>query len=394
MLLTRRAFQAKRMIPKLGRRSAVLMGTTLAVSVVGLIAASDGFSASSAKCLPAPTTVNIGEFPYGTSMPTDLEQGTNAYSAIDKKFCTTVAFQYFQTAAPMVSGLSTGQLAFAVYSTPNNVNASVAGLSPFPESIATDSEGGTGILAAPISEEAQYGTGLGAIKKIIASGGPVGLVSVGGSAQLGVNAILEAAGVDYNNVQFVALGASGIGPATENGSVKLSFLSIGDASLIASKQVYSVVYSSGETGYKATGPYPQLALNVMPAFAAQYPALTQAMTDVELQGLLLIQKNWKTPDKVYHLLQPAYQATTPEAQWAATWPYIVGANYAQTGFINNVDVLDVVKLMGQYNDVPVSYNPPAKLWATPTFIQTAYKQLKLKPPTQLVLPSLIKQIPN
>jgi ABC-type nitrate/sulfonate/bicarbonate transport system substrate-binding protein len=377
------------------RRPLWVVGTSGAISAVAvlLFVTSAGYSATR-TCLPAPSTVNFGTFPYATSMPTDLAQGAGAFTTIEKKFCTKISVQYFQTAAPMVSGLSNGQLQFAVYSTPNNVNAAASGLNPLPETIAAVSEGGTGIFAAPKSVESQYGHGLKALAALATSGTNVGLVSVGGAASLGVNALLEAAGVDYTKVPFVGLGVAGLATAVSSGQVKLAYLSIGSANLIASGQVYSVIYSSGKTGYKKTGPFPQLALNVLPSFAQQYPQLTQAMTNMALSGLFIIRKDWKNPGAAYNLLTPAYQATTPYSNWPATWRYNVGVCYPTTGLVTNADMVNVANLMKKYGLIPSTFNIPATGWADPTFVREGYKQFKKPVPKSVVYADLIGKIPD
>jgi ABC-type nitrate/sulfonate/bicarbonate transport system substrate-binding protein len=374
------------------RTGVAATGILLLIVVIWMVPAS-GVAATKA-CLPAPESVTLGTFPYATQMPTDLATGAGVLEVINKKFCTKVTVQTFQTAAPMVSGLSNGQLQFAIYSTPNNVNAAVQGLRPLPFQIAAISHGATGIFMAPKSEQAENGRGLPGLKKLATSGTRVGLVSVGGAAQLGVNAMLEAAGVDYTKVPFVGLGVAGLGSALASGQVRLGFASIGSANLISSGQTYSVLYSSGKTGFKATGPFPQLALNTLPSFAKEYPALTQAMVNYVLQGLFIVRKNWRNPGAAYGLLAPGYRAITPYSQWPAAWRYLIGGSYPVSGLIVNADMVNVARLMKKYGLIPQSYDIPAGGWTDPSFVRNGYKQFKKPVPKTGVYTGLIAKVPN
>src|SRR5665647_341586 len=137
-------------ITKYHRRIAVritaLVGSA-ALLIVGTAACStqpDAKVASSDAACKAPAEVTVASFPVGVTLPTDVAKGIGAFDAVEKACHTTIKLASFDAPQPMVAGLLSGQIQFAVSNIENQLLAAAQGQNL--TGLLSMAQGGNGII--------------------------------------------------------------------------------------------------------------------------------------------------------------------------------------------------------------------------------------------------------
>lgn len=359
----------------------------VACSSSGPQAGSQGANASHSK---APRTVTIAYITGNDALPETIARNSGYFNSVDRQFNTTVQFQTYNSPTPVIAGLASGQIQFAVFTLSNGILSAVQG-KPLTD-VVNLGQGFNGEVVGKASESRSKGTGLNALKK--SGGATIAITSLGGVSQVACDVLLKAAGVDISSIKYVAVGSTGVIPAVGSGRAALGFAGLGPALAgEAAGQTYNVLFSSGKSAFGATGFQPAFGLQALPTFVQQYPELTQALVDAEMKGLEFLKKNAGNPSAIYPLMDQSYRATTTLQSFTNQFPLSAAISVPVTGVINLSGVKDQTKLLQDYKLVPSSFAPPASMIDT-GFVEQYYKSAGQPVPTSGIDVAVMNTLPS
>jgi ABC-type nitrate/sulfonate/bicarbonate transport system substrate-binding protein len=252
-------------------------------------------------------------------------------------------------------------------------------------SIESNAQGGGGVCFAPIKNKSR-GTGLAAFKNY-GIGSTWGVPSIGGIAQVYLDAALENVGVDYSKVTVLSLGSSGVESAVEAARVDIGCSSVAQGlATVQSGKGYLVWYASGQQSYNAFGYVPESSLMTTKSYITQSPKVVQAIVTAEVKANFFLKQNVNDPAKIYTAYTATHSGET-QAAFVAGWPYLRAEIVPTTGLITDSSLVDLANFMKKYKFLSSSYQPAAGL-ADTSFVANAYKSLGKTAPTQPIDSSL------
>ncbi len=335
----------------------------------------------------APSVVNIGEFAptLPGSLNVAIAQGLGYYNKIQRQFHTTFEFEGFTSPPPIISGLVAGQLQMAEITPANVMTAAAAGETGFVDLENFTEGSGTVIIGG--GSEASNGTGIAAIKAHYGCGTNWAITGLGGTSQITIEAIFNSLHLGVNCMNMLSVGTTGVIPAVTTGKAQVGLAAASTAaSLIQQGQAYSVLFTSGTALYKLLGFEPSVGLVAEQSFVKKYPNLVQAIVLADLKGMLWLQKHAKDPAAAYALLPAAYQATTSLAAFQSTWDLYADAYTPDTGLFTTKDGAVALVDGQRYGGLPSNLTlKTVKGVANPTFLDNAYLDLGLTPPTSEII---------
>jgi len=357
----------------------------------GASSASAGATGAAAGGCDAPSVVNLAAFVGpGVVLSQDVAVAKGYFNAVDQACHTNVKITTYSTPTAMLSGLASGDLQFAVFTTSNDILSALRG--EHLEEVLNLGQGGGGVLVSATSNKSK-GTGLAALKNY-GAGSTWAITSLNSTANAYCDALLAAAGVDYSKISYQAVGIAGAGSAVTSGKAAVGYANAVQAgALVSSGQAYVIANTGGSEAYAVTGLQPALGLQTLPAFASKYPVLTQKIVQAELQGLLFLQDNFTNPSAVYNLEPSSYRATTSEATFDAGWKWNVGFFAPVTGLLTEQDIHNAGALMQKYGLIPASDAIPT-VQVDPSIVQAAYRALGQTVPTATTIKKFLDAVPN
>ena len=342
------------------------------------------------KACKAPSTVTIAENSIPISLSLNMAQGLGYFDKIDAACHTQINFDVIQSPAAQVPALLAGQVQFVAVGTGNLLNAAVQG-QQFKILLST-AQGGGGVLIANAKDKAK-GTGVAALKKY-GAGSTWAVGSLGGPGQLVSDALLSSVGVDYTKVTFVPVGTDGLTAAVAGGKAQIGYASSSQAGTgAASGQTYSVMYTASAAVYKQLGFFSEAAFATTPAFAKQYPELTQQIVNAEVLGLKATRDYFDKSTAALKLMPASYQATADPNVWSSTWQQTAFTAAPLTGITEQSDLQRELELSIKYGILPAGSKLPSGL-ADSSFAKTAYKQLGMAVPTGPIITSFLTKSPK
>lgn len=376
------------------RTSLVKGGLAAALALAAVTACASGTSSSAGdnaaagSGCAAPSVVNLAAFVGpGVVLPQDVAQAKGYFTSVEQACHTQIKITTFSTPQAMLSGLASGDLQFAVFTASNDILAALKG--EHLEEVLNLGQGGGGVLVSSPSNKSK-GTGLAALKNY-GAGSTWAITSLNSTANAYCNAMLSAVGVDYNKVNYQAVGIAGAGSAVTSGKAQVGYANAVQAGqLVSSGQAYVIANTGGSEAYSVTGLQPALGLQALPSTVSKYPELTQQIVQAELKGLFFIQENYKNPSAVYDLEPSSYKATTSEAAFAAGWAWDAGFFAPVTGLLTEADIQNAGTLMKKYG--LISSIPTVKV--DPGIVQAAYKALGKAVPTTTTIKKYLDAVPN
>jgi ABC-type nitrate/sulfonate/bicarbonate transport system substrate-binding protein len=385
--------------PRATRMSRVLIATLASAAGLALLAgcstassaptASAKSSSASGTCT-APSTVTIAENTIPISLSLNMAQGLGYFDKVDAKCHTQINFDVIQSPAAQVPALLANQVQFIAVGTGNILSAATQG-QQFKVLLST-AQGGGGVLIANAKDKSN-GTGVNALKKY-GAGSTWAVGSLGGPGQLVSDALLSSVGVDYKKVTFVPVGTDGLTAAVAGGKAAIGYASSSQAGAGAqSGQTYSVMYTASDAVYKQLGFFSEAAFATTPAFAKQYPELTQQIVNAEVLGLKATRDYFNKGTAALKLMPASYQATADANVWDDTWQQTAFTAAPLTGLTEQKDLQNEVNLSIKYGILPVGSKLPAGL-ADTSFVKKAYKQLGMPVPTGPIITSFMKNSPK
>jgi ABC-type nitrate/sulfonate/bicarbonate transport system substrate-binding protein len=361
--------------------AAAVVAAVCAASACSSSSSSGGSGSSSAA--QAPSSVTYGEVGTPGEVPA-VDFGTsNYFSAIEKKYNTTINVQYYTSPTVAFAALEAGQIQFLDASPATLMLTQSKGQGSDLVTLASIAQGGEGVFVAPIASKSK-GTGIAAVKNY-GVGTTWGVPSIGGVGQFYVDLALKSQGIDYTKVTQVSLGAGTVA-AVESGRVGITTAGVTQAfPIVDQNKAYLVWFTSGEEAYQKFGYIPADAMMSTNSFIKQYPALTQALVGSELHSVAFFQKNVNSPQTVYNALSSKAKQAITEAQFVAVWPFVRAVSVPTTGVLSQQTMDHYANLLKQYGFLPSSYTPPSAL-ANTSLVTGAYKSLGQTAPTSPINP--------
>lgn len=352
--------------------AAAVVAAVCAASACASSSSSGGGGGGGAAAAQAPSSVTYGEVGTPGEVPA-VDFGTsNYFSAIEKKYNTTINVQYYTSPTTAFAALEAGQIQYLDASPATLMLTQSKGQGSDLVTLASIAQGGEGVFVAPVGSKSK-GTGITAVKNY-GAGTTWGVPSIGGVGQFYVDLALKSQGIDYSKVTQVSLGAGTVA-AVESNRVGITTAGVTQAyPIVAQNKVYLVWFTSGEEAYQKFGYIPADAMMSTNSFIKQYPALTQALVGSELQSVAFFQKNVNSPQTVYNALSSKAKQAITEAQFVAVWPFVRAVSVPTTGMLTQQSMDRYATLLKQYGFLPSSYTPPSTL-ANTSLVTGAYRAL-------------------
>ena len=375
------------------RRAAALAPIAAICVLVASCGSSTSGSTATAEAgaaCTAPPEVTVASFPVGVTLPTDIATSIGAFAEVEKKCNTKITITSFDSPQPMVAGVLSGQIQYAVSNVQNQLLAAAQGQDL--TSILSMAQGGNGVI----------------IGKAGAPGDAVGtdaihdyppdsiwaMTTTTGLSALVVNALNDKIGNPAGSARLVQVGATGIASQVASGGADLGYVPSPTAAVSAVRagDTRAVLNASGPSVYKLLGFIPGWTMLTSPDFADEYPQLSAEMAAAELKGLRFIQSHLDDPAAVYDAMPDSYRSSTPEDVWADAWPWNASA-YIVTGWITRDDVIRTARLMQQYGVLDKELDPdtlPDTILA-PSILKAAFDTIGEPLPTQPVDVALLEK---
>jgi ABC-type nitrate/sulfonate/bicarbonate transport system substrate-binding protein len=337
-----------------------LRTTLAAAGVVGVIGLFAGCGASTppASADPdacdAPASITIASFPVGTTLPTDVAEGIGAFDEVEEACNTEITITSFDSPQPMVAGVLSGQVHFAVSNVQNQLLAAAQGQDL--TGLLSMAQGGNGIVVGNPDASTGDATGVDALRDYPADS-IWAVTTVKGLSALVVSAVNEAIGNDPAKIQFVQTGGSAIPSTVASGSADLGYVPSPTAAqqAVDSGEVRPIFNASGSSVYDLIGFIPGWTMLASPDFVAKYPQLATRMAAAELKGLRFIQDNVDDPQAVFDVMPTSFTSATSAEVWERSWGWNA-SNYLVTGWITRDDVLRTGELMQRYDVLTSDYD--------------------------------------
>ena len=346
-------------------------------------------AAAGAACT-APPEVTVASFPVGVTLPTDIATGIGAFADVEKKCNTKINIASFDSPQPMIAGVLSGQIQFAVSNVQNQLLAAAQGQNL--TSILNMAQGGNGVIIGKASAESNT-VGTDAIREYPPNS-IWAMTTTTGLSALVVNALNDNIGNPAGSARLVQVGATGIASQVASGGANLGYVPSPTAavSAIRAGDTRSVLNASGPSVYKLLGFIPGWTMLTSSSFADEYPQLSAEMAAAELKGLRFIQSHLNDPAAVYDAMPDSYRSSTPKDVWADAWPWNASA-YVVTGWITRDDMIRTAQLMQRYGVLKKEFDPntlPDTILA-PSILKVAFDSIGEPVPTQPVDVALLEK---
>jgi ABC-type nitrate/sulfonate/bicarbonate transport system substrate-binding protein len=328
----------------------------------------------------APATVKIGlsggyQVQY---LPTEVAMAAGYFKQVEKRFHTTITFDPYASGGPTEAAFIGGADQLAVVGLSSSLPSEVAGrdqVSVFGQGVDLSIEMVGGL------KDKTNGT------DIAKFGPPATWCEVGTSGGSNTAARLEAAknGLNLAQLKLTNIGSTSATLSTiQSGACDITSAAQGDA---ANGLINGVLYiaanlATPQASVPIAGEVEGTPLQTSMAFARQYPQLTQAIIDAELEGAHFVQTHLNNSGAIYRSLPAGMKAIIPIGAFAEAMTLAGPAfkSSVYSGEFSADQINDSITLYKALGTIPSTGVDPSLVFSN-KFIAQAYKDLGLPAPT-------------
>ena len=353
-------------------------GFLVVTLLVNALWASGSSAASLSETASAPGQVTIGVSGGYVTSYTDImvAQGAGYLAAVGKKFHTRISYAPYASSNTTESAFLSGTNQFQVSGVPSwgppvvqgkpalSVLASFVGLAlVFVGAEKYQSSRGSNVKAYSDSNWCITGPNSGS-----------------SNAQA---ALAKSAGLNLANLHTISVGGvAAFLPTMQSSQCDITTMDTTHAADAVAEHIGYVVANTNSPAVfeKMAGAQVASQLVTTPAFAKQYPALTQAIVTAELRALKFVVNHAQKPQAIYAKLPIEYTSSNTEAQFVQQFKLGAPSFVFNNGLISASQIHDTLEVSvnaGVFT--PATAKMVAKAF-TNRFAKVAYKQLGLTAP--------------
>ncbi|HEX3842109.1 MAG TPA: hypothetical protein VHU85_15050 [Acidimicrobiales bacterium] len=384
------------------RRMAVVGGVALSLTLLAAACSSNSSSSTTTtsgsgtttKGGPAPATIKIGMAGGFAQafLPEYLASGLGYYAAVDKQFNTNISFDIYPGGTQAEPAFLGGTDQLMVIGTNSWISPVLQGKDQV--AIFNNNVG----LQIVMGGATKYKTTRASNIKAYDGGtwcqtGPVGTAHTAIQLEIGLNKM------DPSKQNIVSVGSvSAYAPALSSGQADICAEDVASAATgVINGTSYNVAnLADPAVAQKLAGSIIGIPLTTSHAFANQYPALTQAITDATLKAFLYIQTNLANPTLIYNHLNSDYQSGVPLGTFVQAMSLLgpaYGTKYV-SGEFTQQQANDTTSLFLGTALIPASsVVNTGQVWWNKFAVQ-AYTDLGKTPPAGTTGPSVLASKPG
>jgi len=389
---------------------AVLAGITALASASGAVVVSGGTatagvhanavqrSAPPTNFLPttrkgrAPASVKIGlSGGYQVNyLPTEVAMALGYFKQVEKRFHTSITFDPYGSGSTAEAAFIGGTDQLSVVNLASSIPSQVAGRDQ------------VGIFGQGVNFSAVM---IGSLKDkangtdIAKFGPPATWCEIGTSGALNTAVRLEAAknGLNLAQLKLTNIGSTAATlPTIQSGLCDITSAAPIDAAIgLVNGDLYIAAnLATPEATVPLVGEYAN-PLQTSMAFAHQYPQLTQAIVDAELEGAHFVQTHLNNTGAIYRSLPAAMKATISLGAFVEATSLVgpgLKAN-ACSGEFSADQVSDSITLFKALGTIPSSGIDPTLVFSN-KYVTQAYKDLGFPAPTGATAGTVIRHAPG
>jgi ABC-type nitrate/sulfonate/bicarbonate transport system substrate-binding protein len=328
----------------------------------------------------APASVKIGlSGGYQVNyLPTEVAMGAGYFKQVAKRFHTTITFDPYVAGSAAEAGFVGGVDQFGVIGLSSSLPSEVGGrdqVSVFGQGVDLAIE-----MVGGLKDRAN-GT------DIARFGPPASWCEIGAAGSSNTAARLEAAknGLNLAQLKLTNIGTtSATLPTLQSGQCDITSAAVTDAGngLINGGLYVAANLATPEASVPIAGEVAGTPLQTSMAFARQYPQLTQAIIDAELESLHFIQAHLNNSGAIYRVLPAAMKAILPVGAFAEALT-LVGPGFKSnvySGEFSADQVNDSITLFKALGTVASTGIDPTMVFSN-KYVAQAYQDLGLPAPT-------------